>query len=100
MVLATSNLFFQALWYVPFLSWETVINGFQAQTYEALTLTRESSVELVGTLQELPYGKTARGGHELSVDYWKVISMAPGGDDAFTNRVNEVTSFLCCMFVD
>jgi len=75
----------------PFLSWETVTNGFQVQT---LTLTRESSVELVGTLQELPHGKTARGGHELSVDYWQVISMAPGGDDVFTNRVNEVPSFL------
>jgi asparaginyl-tRNA synthetase len=53
-------------------------------------LTRESSVEFVGTLQEVPEGKTAPGGHELSVDYWRVVGAAPGADDAFTNRVNEV----------
>ena len=62
----------------------------QAETYDALTLTLESTVELVGTLQALPEGKTAPGGHELSVDYWKVLGAAPGGEDAFTNRVNEV----------
>ena len=62
----------------------------QAQTYEALTLTIESSVQLVGTLQAVPEGKTAPGGHELIVDYWKVLGAAPGGDEAFTNKLNEV----------
>ena len=62
----------------------------QAQTYEALTLTIESSLELVGTLKEVPEGKTASGGHELVVDYWRVLGAAPGADDAFTNRLNEV----------
>ena len=71
-----------------------VTNLFQAQIYEALTLTCESTVELVGTLQEVPQGKTAPGGHELSVDYWRVVGAAPGGDDAFSNRVNEVTCSL------
>jgi asparaginyl-tRNA synthetase len=47
-------------------------------------------VELVGTLQALPEGKTAPGGHELSVDYWKVLGSAPSGDDSFTNKINEV----------
>ena len=62
----------------------------QAQTYDALTLTLESSVELVGTLQEVPEGKTAPGGHELAVDYWKALGAAPGAEDAFTNKLNEV----------
>jgi hypothetical protein len=53
-------------------------------------LTLESTVELVGTLRPTPEGKTAPGGHELIVDFWRTIGAAPGGDDAFTNRLNEV----------
>jgi hypothetical protein len=55
-----------------------------------LTLTLESTVELVGTVQPTPDGKTAPGGHELIVDFWRALGVAPGGDDAFTNRLNEV----------
>lgn len=68
---------------------QTVLSGRVAQTYEALTLTLESSVEVVGTLQTVPEGKTAPGGHELVVDYWRVVGPAPGAEDAFTNRLNE-----------
>ncbi|KAF9477897.1 asparaginyl-tRNA synthetase [Pholiota conissans] len=68
---------------------QTVLSGRVAQTFQALTLTIESSVEVVGTLQEVPEGKTAPGGHELIVDYWQVVGSAPGADDAFTNRLNE-----------
>jgi len=64
----------------------------QSQTYQALTLTRESSVELVGTLQAVPEGKDAPNGHELIVDFWQVVGTAPGAEDAFTNRLNEVSS--------
>ncbi|KAI0002416.1 asparaginyl-tRNA synthetase [Russula compacta] len=68
---------------------QAVLSGVPAQTYEALTLTLESTVELVGTLQPTPEGKTAPGGHELVVDFWRTLGAAPGGDDAFTNRLNE-----------
>ncbi|KIP09005.1 hypothetical protein PHLGIDRAFT_103447 [Phlebiopsis gigantea 11061_1 CR5-6] len=68
---------------------QCVLSGNVAQTYEALTLTLESTVLLVGTLQPVPEGKTAPGGHELVVDFWKVLGGAPGGDEAFTNRLNE-----------
>ena len=44
-------------------------------------------------MQEVPEGKTAPGGHELVVDYWKVVGAAPGAEDAFTNRLNEVRNF-------
>lgn len=68
---------------------QCVLSGLVARTYEALTLTLESTVQLTGTLQEVPEGKTAPGGHELIVDYWRVLGAAPGADDAFTNRLNE-----------
>lgn len=68
---------------------QCVLSGKVAQTYAALTLTLESTVQLHGTLQVVPEGKTAPGGHELVVDYWKVLGAAPGGDEAFTNRLNE-----------
>ncbi|KAF7428843.1 putative asparagine--tRNA ligase, cytoplasmic [Pleurotus ostreatus] len=68
---------------------QVVLSGKVSQTYAALTLTLESSVELIGTLQTVPEGKTAPGGHELIVDYWQVLGAAPGADDAFTNRLNE-----------
>lgn len=66
--------------------------GMQAQTYAALTLTLESSVELFGTLQAVPEGKKAPGDHELIVDYWKVLGAAPGAEDSFSNRLNEVST--------
>ncbi|KZO90602.1 asparaginyl-tRNA synthetase [Calocera viscosa TUFC12733] len=68
---------------------QSILSGRCAQTYDALILTTESSVELVGTVQAVPEGKTAPGGHELVVDYWHTLGTAPSGDDAFTNKFNE-----------
>ncbi|KAJ6589984.1 asparaginyl-tRNA synthetase [Mycena vulgaris] len=68
---------------------QAVLSGTATQTYEALTLSLESSVELVGTLQAVPEGKTAPGGHELAVDFWRLIGGSPSGDDAFSNKLNE-----------
>lgn len=42
----------------------------------------------------MPEGKSAPGGHELIVDYWKILGAAPGDKDAFTNRLNEVFQFV------
>merc|ERR1712157_652409 len=49
------------------------------QTYDFLTMQTESSIEIYGTLQPVKDGASAPGGHELIVDYWKLISNAPPG---------------------
>ncbi|KAI9568826.1 hypothetical protein HD554DRAFT_2313932 [Boletus coccyginus] len=46
-------------------------------------------LSLPETLKVIPEGQKAPGGHELVVDYWKVLGAAPGAEEAFTNRLNE-----------
>jgi len=68
---------------------QTVLTDRLCHTFDALTLTRESTVVIFGKLQAVPEGKTAPGGHELQADYWEVISKAPSGDDSFENVFNS-----------
>lgn len=66
---------------------QCVLTDTLCQTYNALVLSTESSVQLFGTLKEVPAGKTAPGGHELHADYWELIGLAPaGGADAILNE--------------
>ena len=60
----------------------------QCQTYEALMLTRESTVTLYGTIKEVKAGQAAEGGHELHVDFWEVVALAPGGSEAVDSKFN------------
>ncbi|CAG8581163.1 4979_t:CDS:2 [Funneliformis mosseae] len=67
---------------------QCILTGKLCHTYDALTLSLESTVTIYGVISELPAGKTAPDNHELLADYWEVIHNAPGGDDAFTNKLN------------
>jgi asparaginyl-tRNA synthetase len=61
----------------------------QAQTYDALTLTTESTIQLTGQVVALPQGKSAPEGHELQVDWWSIVGRAPGDAEAFSNQISE-----------
>uniref|UniRef100_A0A1B0A533 Asparagine--tRNA ligase, cytoplasmic n=1 Tax=Glossina pallidipes TaxID=7398 RepID=A0A1B0A533_GLOPL len=66
---------------------QCVLTDRLCQTYDALTLTTESSVQLFGILKQVPEGKSAPGGHELHVDYWELIGLAPaGGAESILNE--------------
>ncbi|KAK8747770.1 hypothetical protein OTU49_016592 [Cherax quadricarinatus] len=69
---------------------QTVLTDKLCQTYEAIILNTESSVSLYGTLQEVPEGKEAPGGHELQVDYWQLVGESPaGGAEAEINQLSN-----------
>ncbi|KAH6565727.1 hypothetical protein BASA50_001527 [Batrachochytrium salamandrivorans] len=71
---------------------QCVLTGKQCHTFDALTLTVESTVTLYGIIQAVPEGKLAPGGCELICDYWTLLGKAPGGDDAFGNKLNTESS--------
>lgn len=68
---------------------QAVLTGDLALARQTQELTLESSVALYGKVNKVPEGKTAPGGIELAVDYYEVISLAPAGEDSFTNKVSE-----------
>ncbi|KAI3630320.1 hypothetical protein MIR68_011755 [Amoeboaphelidium protococcarum] len=70
---------------------QCVMNGVLCHTYDALTLSQESTVAVHGLIKKVPEGKNAPGNQELVADYWEVVHKAPGGDDAFTNQISEST---------
>lgn len=68
---------------------QCLLSGQLSKTYDALTLTRETSMEIFGELFEVPAGAHAPLNRELHADYFRIIAKAPGGDDALATRVPE-----------
>ncbi|KAF2766527.1 asparaginyl-tRNA synthetase [Teratosphaeria nubilosa] len=68
---------------------QCVLTGDLAKCYDAVTLTRETSMLVKGEMWEVPPGAHAPGNRELHADYFRILGRAPGGDDAITNKVQE-----------
>ena len=65
---------------------QCLLSGKLTTTYEAMTLTRQTSIEIYGEICEAPEGARVPDNRELHADYFEVIGKSPGGDDAFTNK--------------
>jgi asparaginyl-tRNA synthetase len=68
---------------------QCILSGDLANAYQTQQLTLESTVTLYGTVEKLPEGKQAAGGIELIVDYYEVVGLAPSGEEAFSNKIQE-----------
>ena len=67
---------------------QCVLTGGLTKTYDALTLTQETSMEIYGELWEVPPGQHAPDDRELHADYYEIIGKAAGEKEAITTRVN------------
>ncbi|KAI8330993.1 hypothetical protein BC941DRAFT_463312 [Chlamydoabsidia padenii] len=66
---------------------QCVLTGKRCHTYDAITLTTESTITVYGVINALPEGKKAPDNHELMVDYWELVGKAPDGEEAFNSKV-------------
>ena len=68
---------------------QCVLTGDLTKTFDAKTLTLETSIELWGELWQVPPGQHAPDDRELHADYYEVIGKAAGDKEAITTRVAE-----------
>ncbi|RPA94665.1 asparaginyl-tRNA synthetase [Choiromyces venosus 120613-1] len=66
---------------------QCLLSGDLTKTYDALTLTVETTIAIYGVISPVPEENHAPDGHELHADYFTVIGKAPGGDDTISNIV-------------
>ena len=66
---------------------QCVLTGDLTKTYDALTLTQETSMEIWGEMWEVPPKQHAPDDRELHADYYEIIGKAVGDKDAVTTRV-------------
>ena len=68
---------------------QCLFSGKLTQTYAALTLTLETSIEIYGEMWEVPPKQHAPDNRELQADFFRVIGKAVGDQDAITTRVSK-----------
>ena len=66
---------------------QCVLTGDLTKTYDARTLTLETSMEIWGEMWEVPPKQHAPGDRELHADYFEVIGKAAGDKEAISTRV-------------
>ena len=66
---------------------QCVLTGDLCKTYDAMTLTLETSIEIYGEMWEVPPKQHAPDDRELHADYYEVIGKAAGDKEAITTRV-------------
>jgi asparaginyl-tRNA synthetase len=70
---------------------QCVLNDKLCQSFDALVLQTEATVQVTGTLNAVPDGKSAPDGHELVCDYWELVRNAPpGGIDNVLNEESNI----------
>ena len=70
---------------------QCILSGDLAAAHQTRSLTLESTITVFGVIQPVPEGHSAPDGHELVVDYYSIIGLAPDGDDSFTNKIAETS---------
>lgn len=66
---------------------QCVLTGDLVKTYDAMTLTLETSLEIWGEMWEVPPKQHAPDDRELHADYYEVIGRAAGDKEAITTLV-------------
>lgn len=66
---------------------QCILSGDLSKTYDALTLTAETTMTIYGVISLVPEGSHAPDNHELHADFFEIIGKAPGGDEAVSNIV-------------
>ncbi|KAL8944213.1 MAG: hypothetical protein Q9211_000682 [Gyalolechia sp. 1 TL-2023] len=67
---------------------QCVLTGDLTKTYDAMTMTLETSLEVYGEMWEVPPKQHAPDDRELHADYYTVIGKAAGDKEAITTRVS------------
>ncbi|KAI4258388.1 MAG: hypothetical protein LQ352_001237 [Teloschistes flavicans] len=67
---------------------QVVLTGDLTKTYDAITMTLETSLEVFGEMWAVPPKQHAPDDRELHADYYTVIGKAAGDKEAITTRVS------------